>query len=1061
MTQLKSGVFPAQYGPVPSTALAGAYWDLGGSDGVAPHHLSEWVDGSGVDPTLAAANLESLSPVAAADALAGHLLAELRGDAHQYITATVGRKLRPINAVVADGGWWCSGLDPAADWAPMAWGCFKPDSPRLDQAKGKPRKYEHPQGVATRSFWLRVPAVVAQRVADRYGVVVPAAVLADESGDGGAFWQWWAATPSLPLLLTEGAKKAAALLTVGVPAVALPGVDTGAKRTGEKNPTTGRRTGPIALIPELAAVPLKGRPCWLLFDYSEKESGAKRVADAMRRLGSELAKAGAGEVLVGTCPGPHKGVDDALVAGVSWEQLAAELGELSDAPVLPWLREADRIAPEGAYLSEACPLPGPHLAKVVALQAPMGSGKTTAIAAALDQLRSREETERLPVVLLTHRRSLGAALAKALGLPWAGEAAEGSDLRQLGMALCIDSLAPGSAMRFDARHWRGAVVVIDEAAQVLHHALMTQSTAIAGRRPQVLRNLELLLANAAQVIVADAQLSGPVLEAIETMAGARALLIASRHQPARGRELISHSNRESWRFALMRQLEQRRPLWIATTAQRADAPNSAQNLAQLVAEHWPTARVLVVDSETVANENHPASQLAKATDRIAGAYDVVIATPAIAAGLSVTLRGHFAAVFGWAGGTTDPAGVVQAMARVRDDAPRHLYVAQRSPGTALQIGSGATRADRLLLQLRNHEAAIVSELLAASGWEPERNATGLWLQLWGRLAAMQNGQRSAYRATVLALLEREGYRVVAPEGLSESERSEAVQVGDRLKAIAGAAQSAEDELIATAPLIDAAEAEALAKRQAESGADPALRLNPAERAKLQRYRVATAWGIGSATPRPELLKADRDGAQRRLRFGWMVRSAEARRLVAQVDLRQWSRQTEAWAPDLCRTMEGARLRAIDALGLPKWLERGDRGEWFGADDAELVALQTIATTHAGSITQVLGVKPGKRATTTLRQLLALMGYRLEAKRCRSGAGRLAAAAYQYRVVREALPEGANWEAMTTHWREALERITGEATPRFVPAPGSEGSGFFGRPHPPLPVRGGCVPKFSK
>ena len=44
------------------------------------------------------------------------------------------------------------------------------------------------------------------------------------------------------------------------------------------------------------------------------------------------------------------------------------------------------------------------------------------------------------------------------------------------------------------------------------------------------------------------------------------------------------------------------------------------------------------------------------------------------------------------------------------------------------------------------------------------------------------------------------------------------------------------------------------------------------------------------------------------------------------------------------------------------------------------ALQVLAITHGASTQQVLGVSPGERATTTLRNLLALAGYRLEAKR---------------------------------------------------------------------------------
>jgi len=75
-----------------------------------------------------------------------------------------------------------------------------------------------------------VPAVVGQLIADRHGLALTAEVAADATGADGAFWRWWASTPALPLLITEGAKKAAALLSAGVPAVALPGIWNGAQR---------------------------------------------------------------------------------------------------------------------------------------------------------------------------------------------------------------------------------------------------------------------------------------------------------------------------------------------------------------------------------------------------------------------------------------------------------------------------------------------------------------------------------------------------------------------------------------------------------------------------------------------------------------------------------------------------------------------------------------------------------------------------------------------------------------------------------------------------------------
>jgi hypothetical protein len=534
----------------------------------------------------------------------------------------------------------------------------------------------------------------------------------------------------------------------------------------------------------------------------------------------------------------------------------------------------------------------------------------------------------------------------------------------------------------------------------------------------VLETLAALLAGASQVIAADAQLSDPVLEALEAATGARALLIASEHRPAAGRPLVVHPSRDSWRAELVALLQARRPLWIATTAREGD--NGAQSLALLAMEHWPDARVLVVDANTVADDLHDAARLAGDPDGIASRYDVVAASPAVAAGLSVTLRDHFAAVMVAAGGTTDPDAVAQAAARVRDDCPRHLFTPEQSPGAQLRTGSGDTDPAQLLRRLGEHEAATVAQLLAAGGWNPERNDSGPWLRLWAQLGAIRNRQRLAYRATVRGLLEREGYDATEAAPLAGPAVAVAEAAAAALEAIAAEAQAADDAAVIAAEPLTAAEARELARKRKRT---------PAERAQLARHRIAEAWGLGATAPTTAILEADRQGLSRQARMGWILGSLEARQLVAKHD--QATAATlapdgRAWAPDLCRETIGPKITAADALGLPAWLARSDSSDgsepaaWFTAADPALLQLQATATAHGASLRQVLGVSPGKRGITTLRQLLALAGHRLEAKRSRADGAR----AWRYRVVAEALPDGADQARLLAAWRDQLGRSAG-------------------------------------
>lgn len=995
-------------------ALLGSGWDAAlAAEAALAEHLREWVEGSGVHPALAAANVVSLQGPAVLEALAGERLEAMAGHASQYATTPVARLLKPLEPLAEAGGWWCSGLDPLAGWAPMAWGTFKPhpEAARWDHDKGKRRKYEHPLGAPTRSIWLAVPAVVAQLVADRFRLPLPLEVAADVDGSGGAFWRWWAAEPRLPLCVGEGPKKAGCMLSQGLPTVALVGIDSGAKRTGPRD-EAGRRTGPLRLLADLVgeegaegpccALWLRGRSVWVVFDHSDKRNPREPIA--ARRLGRLLAAAGAAEVRTGTVPGPEKGIDDALLAGRTWEEVAEGLKPLGLEPVVPQLRAADLVVP--GYIPAAA-IPELGLRRLVAMASAMGSGKTTALASYLAPLMAAG----MRVVLITHRRSLGAALAAQLGLPWDDEAAPGSDLRQTGIALCVDSLHGLSRLRFKASDWAGSVVVIDEAAQVLHHAL-TGRTAIADRRPAVLRELQQLLAGAAMALVCDAQLSDPVLQALEAAVGQRAYLISSNHRPAAGRRLVALPSREHFRAVLEQQLRLGRRLWIATTAQKEGSPNSAQNLRALVLELQPDLPVLVVDSQTVADPDHDAHRLAADPDGIASRYPVVITTPAVQAGLSVLVP--FDAVLGVAGGDTPPEGVVQAMARVRCGCDRFLYVPERAPGGRLKVGCGALEPDRLVASLDRHTTALMGQLLAAGGYSLSTDTAGPWLRLWAQLGATQNRQALGYRASCMAMLEAEGYRVEEAQALEAEQQAAAAVLTARLKEISSEAQARADAAVLTAEPLSDEEARKLQQRR---------RLTPAQRAQLARWRIDRAWGLQGAAPTTELVEADREGLGTALRFRWLISTAEGQTAALEHDaalVRRLAPAGVGWGPDLADRSLLPRIDGARKLGLHQWLERAEVGGWFDADDPALVGLQTAATACADLVRQVLGITPGQTATCTLRRLLRLVGAKLEAKRCK-GRSHGERDRYRYRVILLTPPAGIDAAALPAAWAQGLRR----------------------------------------
>jgi Domain of unknown function (DUF3854) len=89
--------------------------------------------------------------------------------------------------------------------------------PIWDQSQQKARKYETPMGAGARAYFPSIPLAIRQKIADRYGMAVPKA---------GSFWQW-VTYANIPIVLTEGAKKALSLMSQGYVAIALYGVNGG------------------------------------------------------------------------------------------------------------------------------------------------------------------------------------------------------------------------------------------------------------------------------------------------------------------------------------------------------------------------------------------------------------------------------------------------------------------------------------------------------------------------------------------------------------------------------------------------------------------------------------------------------------------------------------------------------------------------------------------------------------------------------------------------------------------------------------------------------------------
>lgn len=275
-----------------------------------PEHWREIVEGSAIAPEIAASNFRSLNGNAAWYYLFYSEKLE-RTNTGRLSTGTLN-----TYSHIETGGWWCDGGDDPRSFANLQpgeapdkkdWGCFKPNTPRVKKdetgqvVEGKFIKYEHPPKVGTSIFLLDVPNNIAERIYDKAGVQP------SESDRASGFWYCvW--KHNVPVIITEGAKKTASLLSQGHAAIGVPGINNGYRaRDKQGNPIT-----PV-LQDELAVFATPGREVQICFDYESKRKTKRNIDIATYRTGQLFEDAGS-KVSVVQLPGPDKGVDDFIVA---------------------------------------------------------------------------------------------------------------------------------------------------------------------------------------------------------------------------------------------------------------------------------------------------------------------------------------------------------------------------------------------------------------------------------------------------------------------------------------------------------------------------------------------------------------------------------------------------------------------------------------------------------------------------------------------------------------------------------------------------------------------------
>ncbi|MEY3401165.1 MAG: hypothetical protein RLZZ86_780, partial [Cyanobacteriota bacterium] len=427
-----------------------------------PQHLEELVKSSGINLDLICLNFRSLQSTNAYEYL---LISDKlpRTNTGMIKSAWLQRYTH-----ITEGGWWCSGLDPLNNWHKMEWGCFKPNQPRQNQ-KGKSIKYEHPPSTATRIFCLRISLEIWQQVGQLYNLEIPEKITINDDGEAEGFWEW-VIKNKISIIICEGVKKAAALLTQGYVAIAIPGINSGYRVIkNEFGKVTSRQ-----LIPDLAAFTNTKRDFHICFDFETQQKKIAAVNNAISQLGCLLQQQNC-HVKIVELPGKEKGVDEFIIAkgATAFDKIYRQSVDL-DIYIAQTKPHTELTIP--AAITVNCPylekIPFPT-SGLVGVKSAKGTGKTTALQSIVQQAKSRNQ----PVLLITHRIILGRFLCDKIGIKWGIEhekwSIEADELPLTypltttpSLGLCVDSI-----WKLKPEHWRGAILILDEVEQSLWHLL--------------------------------------------------------------------------------------------------------------------------------------------------------------------------------------------------------------------------------------------------------------------------------------------------------------------------------------------------------------------------------------------------------------------------------------------------------------------------------------------------------------------------------------------------------------------------------------------------------------
>ena len=924
---------------------------------IHPHHLTEWRESS-VDDKLTTLNLTSLSGLTTHD----YLLYALP-DKDRRNDGRLRDKLLQRYQHLEHGGWYIAGLDPDSNWVDvMAWGRFKPDAPR-SSSNGKSVKYESPPKTPNRVTYFRLPLHLWNQVAARYGIKryhSPLALRLADRKQPVNFWSWVKSRTEIPVILTEGEKKAGSLLSQGYASISVPGIWGGRAKSEEKE-----------LHPDLLPLAGSGRTFIILFDYDQKQSTREAVYKAILATGKAIEDTGA-KCKIALLTGPEKGVDDFITA--RGESASGHLSRIiNNAHTLEeykWIGnpsddELIKYAPDDAicvpYLpdAKAVDLDAPGL---IGIKSEMATGKTSLV----KDDRDHHPSQRFLVI--GHRITLLRELSGVSKL----NTTLYSDLPQVRLAK-VDSLAitVDSLYKLKTAANRYDCIFIDEARQVMIHAL-TAATCKKNRH-EILMTLMYFIRSAKRVIIADAHLDDNTIDFFRAMrpVGEAPLVIKNEYSnPGRDVYYYEGSDSSAGVAKLVAAVNQGKKVMVVSDSKKTILKLEAILTKKFAIKGGFSSDYSQLENKviwTIHADNSGSEENQHFIQNISTAVegvDVLLASPSLCTGVDIQ-GDRFDEVYGFFNAVSLSAtDCLQALHRYRKQVPLHIWVAPY-PSFGYQ-NTNPNVIKREMLQKQEFNGFLMGIDLETGEKSP---INGWAFNTYCQVEAKKNRSLNNLRDHLHRLLARMGYNVMSVEGDTDDDAK-----GD----LKEAAEKIDEHYVQQ--VTKAGKINRSRYLQLKSLAN----LSPTEKYEMERFRIEDSYGQEVTE---ELVKKDQGGALLgqlinleallSLPQGEIVdpKTHQKRPIPPKIvmDRDKWELDNLPFLPD--RQHHCAQWMMWHVLGLSRILERLLAGEEYSARNPDVIKLAEVAHSYRDSIKTVLGfwISDNCSPTWLLGMLLGKLG----------------------------------------------------------------------------------------